>query len=365
MIPLVNLKRQYATVKAEVDAAVAEVIAAQAFIKGPKLKAFEQAWLRTLGAAYGAGCANGTAALALALETLGVGPGDEVIIPSHTFFATAEAVFHVGARPVLADIEPAGHTLDLAGVAVGPRTRAVIPVHVHGLVCDMDAVTAFAERHGLLVAEDAAQAHLARWRGRAAGVLGDAAAFSFFPGKNLGAFGDAGFVTVRDAAAAEKLEKLIDHGRRTKYLHDVIGYNQRMDALQAAVLSAKLPHLAAWTQRRREVARLYDERLRPHGFKTLEPFAACEPVYHHYTVEVADRDGVIDALKAAGIEAGAHYPVPLHLQPALADLGCRPGSLPVTERVTSRILSLPVCGAITDDEVMQVCDAFLAVARPD
>lgn len=365
MIPLVNLKRQYASIKDEIDAAIRAVVEAQAFIKGPTLKAFEDAWRREVGASYGAGCANGTAAVSLALEALGVGPGDEVVLPSHTFFATAEAVLHVGARPRFVDIEPGGHTLDFSQVEIGPQVRAIIPVHIHGLVCDMDAAAALAERHDLLVVEDAAQAHLARWRGRCAGALGDAGCFSFFPGKNLGAFGDAGFVTLRDPAAAARLEKLIDHGRLSKYLHDMVGYNQRMDALQAAVLSAKLPHLAAWTERRRAAARLYDERLRPRGFKTLEPLSGCEPAYHHYTVEVADRDGVIDALRRAGVDAGAHYPVPLHLQPALADLGWKQGSLPVTERVTARIVSLPICGSITDDEIMQVCDAFLAIARPD
>ena len=367
MIPLVNLGRQHHGLRDEMAAAMAAVIDAQAFIKGPALTAFETTWLEMLGGgAYGVGCANGTAALSLALKVLGIGPGDEVVTTAHTFFATAEAICHVGARPVFADIEPASHTLDPKAVAaaIGPRTRAILPVHIHGTVCAMGALLDLAQRHGLTLVEDAAQAHLARWKGRCAGTIGDAGSFSFYPGKNLGAFGDAGFVTARDAGAAARLASLIDHGRRSKYLHDVIGDNQRMDALHAAVLSVKLPHLSTWNETRRTRAAQYDSRLRPHGFKTLEPLPDTEPVYHHYTVEVSNRDQVMETLKAAGIDTGIHYPVPLHLQPALSGLGYRPGALPVTERVTARIVSLPICGSITTDEVDRVCDAFLAVARP-
>jgi dTDP-4-amino-4,6-dideoxygalactose transaminase len=228
----------------------------------------------------------------------------------------------------------------------------------------MDALVELADAHRLVIVEDAAQAHLARYRTRSVGTFGDAAGFSFYPGKNLGAFGDAGFIVARDAAVAARLARLVDHGRQSKYTHDVIGYNQRLDSLQAAILSAKLPHLAGWNVIRRERARQYDERLRPHGFKTLEPLPGAEPVYHLYTVEVANREATMTSLASAGIETGIHYPVPLHLQPALADLGGRRGDLPVTERIAERILSLPICGAITADEVDQVCDAFLAVAVP-
>lgn len=367
MIPLVNLARQHQELRDEIAGAMTAVIDSQTFIKGPALKAFEAAWLEMLGGSvHGVGCANGTAALSLALEVLGIGPGDEVVTTAHTFFATAEAICHVGARPVFADIEPASHTLDPEAVAaaIGPRTRAIVPVHIHGAVCAMGAFLDLARRHDLKVVEDAAQAHLARWEGRCAGTIGDAGSFSFYPGKNLGAFGDAGFVTARDAAAATRLASLIDHGRHSKYLHDAIGYNQRIDTLHAAVLSVKLPHLPAWNETRRTSAARYDERLRPHGFKTLEPLPGTEPVYHHYTVEVSNRDQVMETLKAAGIDTGIHYPVPLHLQPALSGLGYRPGALPVTERITARIVSLPVCGAITADEVERVCDAFLTVARP-
>jgi dTDP-4-amino-4,6-dideoxygalactose transaminase len=366
MIPFVNLQRQYRDLKAEIDAAIAGIVESQAFIKGPALRAFEHQWLDAVGAKYGVGCANGTAALSLALESLGVGPGDEVVTSAHSFFATVEAICHVGARPVFADIEPASHTLDPMAVAaaISPRTRAVIPVHIHGMPCAMDALMTLARRHHLLVVEDAAQAHLACYQGQTVGTFGDAAGFSFYPGKNLGAFGDAGFIVAHDASVGARIAKLVDHGRKSKYTHDVIGYNQRLDSLQAAVLSAKLPHLAGWNEARRVHARHYDDRLRPHGFKTLEPLPGARPVYHLYTVEVANREATIAALSAAGIDSGVHYPVPLHLQPALSENGGRPGDLPVTERIAERILSLPICGAITADEVDQVCDAFLSVARP-
>jgi dTDP-4-amino-4,6-dideoxygalactose transaminase len=364
-IPLVNLKRQYHSLKPEIDAVVEQLFDSQLFIKGPAVKEFEGQWLSALGARSGVGCANGTAALSLALEALGIGPGDEVITSAHSFFATVEAIFHVGARPVFADIEPASHTLDSRAVesAIGPRTKAIIPVHIHGMPCAMDALMALARQHGLVVVEDAAQAHLARYQGQAVGTIGDAGAFSFYPGKNLGAAGDAGFIVTRDSAAATRLAKLVDHGRLSKYTHDVIGYNQRLDSLQAAVLSVKLPYLAGWNETRRGHARHYDERLRAQGFKTLEALPGALPVYHLYTVEVANREETMAALAAAGIDSGIHYPVPLHLQPAMAPYGGKVGDLPVTERVASRILSLPICPAITADEVDIVCDAFLAVAK--
>lgn len=372
-IPLVNLRRQYAALKDDVAAAIAAVLDSQQFIKGPAVRAFEAAWRDALGAAQGSGCSNGTAALSLALQALGVGPGDEVITTAHTFIATAEAICHVGATPVFVDIDPASYAIDPAAVAaaVTPRTRAIIPVHLYGSAADMDSILEIAVRHGLAVVEDAAQAHLGRWRGKALGTLGDAGTFSFYPGKNLGAYGDAGFVVARDAAVAETIDRLIDHGRQrgSKYLHDVVGQNQRMDDLQAAVLSVKLPHLEGWTATRRSRAARYDARLKPSGFKVIEPPAASEPVYHLYVVEVADRDAVMAALQARGIGCGVHYPVPLHLQPAFADMGtgqggAGPGSLPRAEHAAGHVLSLPICGAITEDEVDRVCDAVLAVARP-
>ncbi|QCG93034.1 DegT/DnrJ/EryC1/StrS family aminotransferase (plasmid) [Azospirillum sp. TSA2s] len=364
MIPLVNLKRQYASIRADVDKAVSAVLERQHFIKGPEVAAFEKAWCAALGAAHGYGCANGTAALALALEALGIGPGDEVIVPAHTFIASAEAICHVGATPVFADIRASDYTLDANALPLTSRTRAIVPVHIYGTACDMAAISMVAERHGLVVVEDAAQAHLGRFDGQALGTLGDAGSFSFYPGKNLGAYGDAGFVLARDAAVAERIARLIDHGRRSKYLHDIVGYNQRMDELQAAVLRIKLARLEEWTSMRQQGARRYDERLKAAGFKVLEADPRAEPVYHLYVVELANRDETMQRLKTEGIESGVHYPVPLHRQPAFTEFGLRDGALPVTERVAGCVLSLPLCGSITLDEVDQVCDAFLEVARP-
>jgi dTDP-4-amino-4,6-dideoxygalactose transaminase len=363
-IPLVNLPRQYAALKAEIDAAMAGVVARQEFVAGRTVAAFAAEWLAALGAAHGAACSNGTAAISLALKALGVGPGDEVVTTAHTFFATVEAICAVGATPVFADIDPGSYTLDIDTAPVTARTRAVLPVHLYGTAADMDAIAACAGTHALKVIEDAAQAHLATWNDRALGTLGDAGTFSFYPGKSLGAYGDAGFVVARDAAVAATIAKLANHGRESKYTHDLIGENNRMDELQAAVLRVKLRHLPAWTEIRRSRARLYDSRLVPAGFKVIRPHRKAASVYHLYVVEVSNRDRTLAHLHAAGIGAGVHYPVPLHLQPALAHLGVRPGALPRTEAAADRVLSLPLCADITEDEVHRVCDTFLACARP-
>ncbi|WP_188261104.1 DegT/DnrJ/EryC1/StrS family aminotransferase [Azospirillum tabaci] len=365
-IPLVNLHRQFLEVKDEIERGIAAVLASQKFIKGPAVRSFETAWLAAIGARHGSGCSNGTAALSIALEALGIGPGDEVVTSAHTFFATGEAIRHVGATPVFADIERASYTLDPTAVeaAITPRTRAILPVHIYGAAADMDTLSAIAARHGLKVVEDAAQAHLATLNGRFLGALGDAGCFSFYPGKNLGAYGDAGFIVVRDATVVDRVSRLIDHGRRSKYVHDIVGYNHRMDDLQAAVLEAKLAHLPAWTTRRRSLAALYDERLKAHGFKVLEPRAGSLPAYHLYVVETSNREDAMEAMRRQGIDTGVHYPVPLHRQPAFDGLGYGTGSLPVTETAADRVMSLPLCGSLTEDEAHRVCDAFLGTARP-
>lgn len=364
MIPLVNLKRQYAGLKSEIDAAVADVMARQDFIAGIKVKTFSEAWLKAIGAADGTACANGTAALSVALRCLGVGPGDEVITTAHTFFATVEAIFAVGASPVFADIDPKTYGIDMATARASARTKAVIPVHLYGNAADMDAVMAFAAAHRLKVVEDVAQAHLGVYGGATLGTIGDAGTFSFYPGKNLGAYGDAGFVVARERAIGRAMAKYVNHGRDTKYTHDAIGENVRMDEIQAAVLSVKLPRLAAWTARRRGVAAYYDSRLLPAGFKTIVPHAKGSCVYHLYVTQVSNRDAVRDAMTAAGVDTGVHYPVPLHRQPALVGLACARAALPHTERAAERVMSLPICADITDDEAALVCDTFLRVAKP-
>jgi dTDP-4-amino-4,6-dideoxygalactose transaminase len=362
MIPLVNLQRQYLSLKAELDAAMADVVARQEFINGREVRGFTAAYLNALGAKYGAACSNGTTAIELALKALGIGSGDEVITPSHTFFATAEAILNVGATPVFADIETSSYTLDAATLNVGPKTKAIVPVHLYGAAADMTALMALAQKHNLKVVEDTAQAHLATHHGKVAGTIADAGTFSFYPGKNLGAYGDAGFVVAKDANVAALISKLADHGREAKYSHDIVGGNARMDELQAAVLSVKLKRLQMWTARRQAVAQYYDSRLKPAGFKVIEPLPGSTCVYHLYVVEVSDRDATLEKLKSDGIGAGVHYPIPLHQQPALANRAAPP--LPRTVQAAARVLSLPICGDITDAEAEQVCTVFLRHARP-
>ena len=365
-IPFVDVAGQTKALRAEVLRAIERILDDAAFIGGQAVKDFERAFCDELGLPDGAGCSSGTSALSLVLEAAGIGPGDEVITSAHTFFATAEAICHVGATPVFADIDPRTYTIDPAAVdaAVTPRTRALLPVHLYGTPADMGALQAVADRHGLVVLEDAAQAHLARIGDRAVGSMGDAAAFSFYPGKNLGAFGDAGFFVTRHDDWRRRARMLLDHGRTSKYEHEIVGYNHRIDAVQAAILGVKLPHLRTWTEHRRAVAAAYDEQLRPAGFKTIDVPDGFEAVYHLFVVEVSNRDEMLDRLRAAGIGCGVHYPVPLHLQPAFADLKVAKGSLPVTERAADRVLSLPIDGHIDLHDVHSVCEHFLAAARP-
>ena len=362
-IPFVNLARQIERLRPDLVAAFEAVLDSRGFIKGPHVTAFETAFAEAIQAPHVVGCANGTAAVALALEAAGVGPGDEVIVPSHTFIATAEAVCHVGATPVFCDIDPDTYTLDPkdAERRITPRTRAIIPVHIYGTPADMDAILDLARTHDLVVIEDCAQAHLATYKGRMVGSIGHAGSFSFFPGKNLGALGDAGAVATADAQLAERIRKLADHGRLSKYEHDIVGYNQRLDGLQAALLSVKLPHLRAWTERRRRVAAYYDSRLKPAGVKVIAAPEGAESVYHLYVIEVDDQQKTAAALAALGVETGVHYPCPLHQQPAFRYLGGE--ALPNAERAARRILSLPICGEITDDEAEYACDQVLAVLR--
>lgn len=359
-VPFVNLARQIERLRPDLISAFEAVLDSRAFIKGAHTAAFETAFAQALSIPHAIGCANGTAALSLALEAAGIGPGDEVIVPSLTFIATGEAVCHVGASPVFCDIDPDSYTLSPADLLqrLTPRTRAIMPVHLYGTPADMDAILDIAGDHQLVVIEDCAQAHLATHHGRMVGTLGKAGGFSFFPGKNLGALGDAGMVTTADPELARTVAKLADHGRVSKYEHDQIGYNQRLDGLQAALLSVKLPHLAEWTERRRHIARYYDTRLQTAGIKTIVPPTGTAPVYHLYVIEVEDRSAVAARLAADGVETGVHYPIPLHLQPAFRS---RHGSgpLPNAEWAASHLLSLPICGEITDTEAASVCDRVL------
>ncbi|MCA1300788.1 DegT/DnrJ/EryC1/StrS family aminotransferase [Stappia indica] len=366
-IPLCDLKAQYASIKDEIAEAVGAVLESCAYIKGPQVAAFEAAFAARHGLDpfQAIGCSNGTSALTVALKALDLPAGGEVILPSHTFFATAESVLLAGLVPVFADICAHDYTIDPSSVErlVGPRTVAIVPVHIYGGMADMDALSEIARRNDLKLVEDCAQAHLATRNGRTAGTIGDAGTYSFYPGKNLGAYGDAGMVVARDPAVAERIRKLVDHGRQDKYLHDLIGDNLRIDTLQAAILDVKLRHLDEWTAARRAVAERYDAALKPAGFKVIEPPAGSAPVYHLYIVEVANRQKTLDHLKAQGISAGIHYPVPVHRQPALAGMGLKcDGDLPTTERIAGRIVSLPIYPEMTEAQIERVVEQVLHIA---
>lgn len=365
-IPLVDLKAQYAAIRPAVDRAVQSVLDSTNFIMGPEVKAFEQAFAAYCGTVHCVGVASGTAALELVLRALHVGPGSEVVTVAHTFIATAEAISSVGARPVFVDIDPRSYTMDPAALAaaITPATRAILPVHIYGQPAAMDAIMALGRQHGIPVIEDAAQAHGATWHGVAAGGLGDAACFSFYPGKNLGAYGDAGAVTTDNTEIAAQVRLLRNHGRRSKYLHEVKGYGERLDTLQAAILGAKLPFLPEWTAARRRLAARYSALL---GDSDLVlPYVAPEadPSWHLYVVRTPQRDALLEHLQKQGIGAGVHYPVPLHLQPAYADLGYMRGALPVSEEVADSCLSLPLYPEMSDGQQDRVVAAILEFIGP-
>jgi dTDP-4-amino-4,6-dideoxygalactose transaminase len=366
-IPLVDLKAQYRSIQGEIDAAIARVIDQTSFILGPEAKAFESEFAAFCEVAHCAGCANGTDAIALALKGLGVGPGDEVITVSFTFIATAEAVSMTGATPVFVDVCAETLLMDPSKIeaAITPKTKAILPVHLYGQTADMDAILAVARKHNLLVVEDAAQAHGARYKKRRAGSMGDAGTFSFYPGKNLGAYGDAGAIVTSSDKLAGWLRMARDHGRASKYEHDFESQSSRLDGLQAAVLRAKLPHLDQWNALRREIASRYDEAFA--GIPELRLTAvhlACEPVRHLYVLRSRRRDEILPLLKEMGIEGGIHYPVPLHQQKAYARLAERTPPLPITEEAGKTVFSLPIYAEMNKVQIQFVIDALkAAVAR--
>jgi dTDP-4-amino-4,6-dideoxygalactose transaminase len=358
-IKFVDLRAQYNSIRGEVDAAIQGVLDRCDFINGADVAGFEEEFAALCGATHAIGLNSGTDALSIALRALGVGPGDEVITPTHTFVATAEAISAVGARPVLVDINPDTYTVDPMAVsdAVTERTKVVIPVHLYGQPADLDPILEICAERGIRVLEDACQAHGARYKGRPVGSIGDVAAYSFYPGKNLGAYGDGGALTTNDDVLAERIRLLRDHGSATKYEHLIPGFCSRLDTLQAAVLRVKLRHLDGWTAQRRRAAETYRRALSDIDGVTVpyEPGWA-HSVYHLYVVRVPDRDTVQRALKAAGVESGIHYPKPIHLQRAYADLGYAPGAFPHAERTCSEILSLPMFAELTDTDIHAVAD---------
>ena len=361
-VPLLDLQAQYASISDELDAAVAEVVHSQRFILGEPVERLEAEIADRVGVDHAIGCASGTDALLLPLKALELDPGAEVIVPAFTFFATAGAVWNAGLRPAFADVDPDTFNLTAATIeaALTPGTRAIVVVHLFGQMAPMGPILELAERHGLAVIEDAAQSIDARQRidgeWKAAGSLGTAGAFSFFPTKNLGGFGDGGLMTTGDEALADRLRKLRVHGGRQMYHHEMVGTNSRLDALQAAVLRVKLPHLDAWTEARRANAARYDAALADVDGIT-PPAVAPENhhVYNQYTIRARDRDEVQARLAAEGIGSGIYYPVPLHLQACFAELGYAEGDLPVSERLAEEVLSLPVfpeLGAERQDAVI-------------
>lgn len=358
-IPLVDLKAQYQAIKPEIDAAMQGVVSSGRFILGAQVAEFEKSFAAFSHAQYCVGMDSGTAALHLALLLCGVRPEDEVITTPHTFFATSEVISLVGARPVFADIDPRTYNLDPQAVeaAITPRTRVILPVHLYGQPAEMAPILETARRRGLRVIEDAAQAHGAEYRGQRAGTLADVACFSFYPSKNLGAYGDAGALVTNDAALAQQARMLRDHGRTEKYSHDQVGYGYRLDALQAAILGAKLAHLETWNARRREIADQYTELLTNSDVVTPYVPAHITPVYHIYAIRSRERDRLGAHLKARGIETGVHYPIPLHLQPAYRDLGYHNGDFPNAESAANQVLSLPMYPEMTDAQVREVADA--------
>ena len=356
-VPFLDLRAQNDPLRDEILASIEEVIGMSAFAGGPFVAKFEEEFAAYCGTQTAVGVGNGTDALWFALLALGVGPGDEVITVAHTFMATAEAISFCGAKPVFVEIDEETYTMDPALLerAITPRTKAIVPVHLYGQMADMDPIMEIAGRHGLPVVEDACQAHGASYKGRKAGSIGVAGCFSFYPGKNLGAFGEAGAVVTNDRALADKIRVLRDHGQEKKYFHSVVGWNGRMDGIQAAVLSVKLRVLEKANEARRANARLYGTHL-AEGENLVLPFTAGQAthVFHLYVVRVKDRDGVLKAMVDRGISCGIHYPRPVHLQKAYAHLGLGPGSLPVTELCADEALSLPMFPELTPVQIEAV-----------
>jgi len=360
-VPLLDLKRQYKTIKPEIDEAIQKVLEHTMFIMGPEVKELEEKLSKYCGTKYGIGVASGTDALLLSLRALGVGPGSEVVTTTFSFFATAGVITRLGAKPVFVDIEPRTFNIDHQGIkaAITPRTKAIMPVHLYGQIADMDEISEIGTKHDIPVVEDAAQAIGAEYRGKKAGQFGVTACFSFFPSKNLGAYGDGGFITTDDDILAELLRKLRVHGSKPKYYHSVVGYNSRLDALQAAVLLVKLKYLPQWHEARRQKARKYNELLMGIEQVTI-PFVHPHNyhIYHQYTIQAENRDGLKDYLKAREIGFDTYYPLPLHMQECYKELHYKPGSLPISERLASCAISLPVFPELTDAEQEYVAGAI-------
>jgi dTDP-4-amino-4,6-dideoxygalactose transaminase len=361
MIPLVDLKAQYNSIKTEIDNAIQGVLDSTSFIMGEELESFEEEFALFCNTKYAIGVANGSDALILALKACGISKGDEVITVPHTFIATTEAITHVGGKIVFVDIDPKTYTIDVSKIEekINEKTKAIIPVHLYGQPANMDPIIELAKKYNLKVIEDAAQAHGAEYKGKKVGSIGDVACFSFYPGKNLGAYGDAGMIMTNNEEISKKLKLLRNHGRITKkYEHEIEGYSSRLDNLQAAILRVKLKYLNQWNGRRRKNARKYNELLNNIG-GIITPYEAdyAKHVYHLYVIRTEKgRDKLRKELKSKGIATGIHYPIPLHLQPAYNYLGCKSGDFPVTEKCSHEILSLPMFAELNDEQILKIVE---------
>ena len=358
-IPLLDLVAQYQAIKSEIDTAVQRVLDSGWFILGEEVASFEEEMAEYLGVKHAVGVASGTDALILALRALNIGEGDEVIVPAYTFFATASTVLHVGAKPVLVDIDPRTYCLDpeLVRVAVTPKTRAVIPVHLYGHPAEMEPINQIAAEGDLFVIEDNAQAIGAEYRGKKTGNLSDVACLSFFPSKNLGAYGDGGMVVTNSREIADQVRQLRVHGWKVKYYPEILGYNSRLDALQAAVLRVKLRHLDAWNQRRREIAAIYDQALeKVKGIRAPYITEDVKHVYHLYIVQADERDQLEQQLSEAGVASGVYYPQALHLTSPCRELGYQEGDFPISEKASRETLAFPIYPELTDNQINKIFD---------
>jgi dTDP-4-amino-4,6-dideoxygalactose transaminase len=363
-VPYLDLKAQYQGIKPEIDAAIARVLDSCQFVLGTEVAEFEKEFAAYCGAADCIALNSGTSALHLALLSAGIGPGDEVITVPFTFVASVAAIVYTGARPVLADIFPRTFTIDPAAIAalITPRTKAILPVHLYGHPADMDPIMEVARRHRLVVIEDAAQAHGAKYKGRSVGSIGHLACFSFYPGKNLGAYGEGGAVTTSNPEYAQTIRMLRDWGQDRKYHHVLRGFNYRMEAFQGAILRVKLRHLERWTEVRRLIASKYHQFLEDSGLERPTEMPWARHVYHVYTLRTGNRDALQAALQKEGIEASIHYPLPVHLQPAYADLGYLRLAFPQSEKAADEVLSLPLYPEMTDDQIHCVAQALTSLA---
>jgi dTDP-4-amino-4,6-dideoxygalactose transaminase len=359
-IPFLDLKAQYKSIKGEVKKAVEQIFENCAFVGGKEIETFEKNFAEYCQASYCVGVGNGTDALWLTLKAMDIGPDDEVIVPANTFIATAEAISAVGAKPVFVDQDKDTYTINTGEIParISEKTKAIIAVHLYGQPADMDPILEIAAQHGIKVIEDAAQAHGAEYKGRRIGSIGDAACFSFYPGKNLGAYGDGGAVVTNNQKLADQVRLLSQHGSKVKYSHEITGYNSRLDGIQAAILNVKMNYIEQWTEARRKNASLYRELLKDTEIILPIEKEDVRHVYHLFVVRVKDRDAVQKQLLQRGIQTGIHYPTPIHLTEAYKGLGIPAGTFPISEEYASNLLSLPMFAELTKKQIKEICKAL-------